>query len=289
MRFRHHDPDPRLRDLVQGYWELEDLHLAAPVENADLPERTVRLLFSAGTVLMGPDASALRPLPPVTLTRFSLQSQANTMQGQVRALVAELYPWGARQLLGWSAQQAPGTLDTALSTSAWGREVIGLLRQQDWAAAREALEASLLARAAEQDEPGVGVRAARQIYTSLGNVQVTELAGSLAVSPRTLERQFAQQVGVSPKTLARVVRFDEMNSRIRLNPAVSMADLSFELGFFDQSHLINEFKALSSLTPGAFAAFAARHQYHMDSEKLLAGENIYLEGGSLSDFEPGPT
>lgn len=289
MRFQHHDPDPRLRDLVQGYWELEDLHLAVPVENADLPERTVRLLFSAGTVLMGPDASALRPLPPVTLTRFSLQSQANTMQGQVRALVAELYPWGARQLLGWSAQQAPGTLDTALSTSAWGREVIGLLRQQDWAAAREALEASLLARAAEQDEPGVGVRAARQIYTSLGNVQVTELAGSLAVSPRTLERQFAQQVGVSPKTLARVVRFDEMNSRIRLNPAVSMADLSFELGFFDQSHLINEFKALSSLTPSAFAAFAARHQYHMDSEKLLAGENIYLEGGSLSDFEPEPT
>jgi len=84
MRLRHHDPHPRLRELVYGYLELKDLHLAAPVQNADLPEGTVRLMFSAKTVLMGSSLEALHLLLPVTLSRFTLQSQGSVMQGWMR-------------------------------------------------------------------------------------------------------------------------------------------------------------------------------------------------------------
>ena len=283
MRFRHHPPDPRLSALVQGYLELEDLHLADPVRSADFPERTVRMMLLAGQMLAGPSADALRPLPPVMLTRFSLQPQSMVLQGLLRGLMVELYPWGARQLLGWSADQAPGALDAALSASAWSREVVALLQLGQWDAAREALEAQLLTLAGLQDEPGSGVQAARQIYRSSGVVRVAELAEELNLSARTLERQFAQQVGVGAKTLARVVRFDTLNTRIRTDPAVLMADLTYELGFFDQAHLIREFKALSSLTPGAFAAIAARRQSNLDL--LQDGSDQYLEVGPAPDAE----
>ncbi|WP_221088586.1 MFS transporter [Deinococcus aquaedulcis] len=149
MRFRHHAPSPPLRDHVQGYWELEDLHLAWPEQNYNLPERTLRLMFSADRILLGSSADTLRPMPPVVLTPFTVQPERAVGQGRLRALVAELYPWGARQLLGWHAALAPDALDDTLSASPWGREVVALVAQGEWTAAREALDAQLLALAAQ--------------------------------------------------------------------------------------------------------------------------------------------
>lgn len=289
MRFRHHVPDTRLRGLVQGYWELEDVNLAWPEQNYNLPERTLRLMFSAETLRLGPSLGELRPLPPVVLTPFTRQPHRTVGQGRLRALVAELYPWGARQLLGWTADTVPDALDAALSDSPWGREVVALVRRGEWPAAREALEAHLLAVAGRQGEPGVGVQAAQRIYGSFGTARVADLAEELGVSPRTLERQFAREVGIGAKTLARVVRFDEANTRIRSDPAVKVADLTFELGFFDQAHLIKEFKALSSLTPGAFAAVAARRRQRVDLDLLRTGGEQHLELERLPGFEPDLT
>lgn len=277
MRFRHHDPHPDLHDLVQGYWELDDLYLAKPVKNADFPEGTVRLLFSAQMVLTGPAPETLRALAPVTLTQFSLRSQGNMMQGQFRVLVAELYPWAARHLLSWQADAPPDRLNTVVNDSTWGREVVALVRLGEWNAAREALETHLIELARQQGGLGAGVQAARHIYQSLGRVRVAELAEALNISRSTLERQFAQQVGVNAKTLARVVRFDAANTRIRLDPSVPMADLTFELGFFDQAHLINEFKALSGMTPSTFAAVSARHRHTVDLNLFQRNGDSYLE------------
>ncbi|WP_161883553.1 AraC family transcriptional regulator [Deinococcus alpinitundrae] len=287
MRFRHHDPDPRLRELVDGYWEFENVHLTGPHQNYDMAERTVRLMFSADTLLVGPTADTLRPVSPVVLAPFTVQPQRTVVQGKLRALVAELYPWGARQLLGWQAATTPDTLDASLSASPWGREIVALVQQGEWNTAREALEAHLLHLAGLHSEPGTAMQAAQQIYQSFGMVRIAALAEELNLSTRTLERQFAQQVGLSAKTLARVVRFDEVNIRIRMNPAVSMADLTFELGFTDQAHLTREFKALSSMTPGAFAAVAASRQHDVDLALLQSGGDLYIELESRPDFAPG--
>lgn len=289
VRFRHHGPDTRLRGLVQGFWELEDAQLAWPEQNYSLPERTLRLMFSAETLRLGPSLAELRPLPPVVLTPFTRQPHRTVGQGRLRMLVAELYPWAARQLLGWTADTPPDALDAALSASPWGREVVGLVRSGEWTAAREALEGHLLALGHLRDGPGTGVLAAQRIYGSFGAARVADLAEELGVSPRTLERQFAREVGVGAKTLARVVRFDEANTRIRSDPAVPMADLTFELGFFDQAHLIKEFRALSSLTPGAFASLAARRRQRVDLDLLRAAGEQHLDLERLPGFEPDPT
>lgn len=290
MRFRYHRPDPRLRELVQGYWELEDMQLERPEQNFDVPERTLRLMFSAETVLIGPTADTLRPVAPVVLTPFTLQPQSNVVRGKLRVLVADLYPWGARQLLGWSVEADPDALNEAVSASAWGREVLALVDLGEWRAAREALEAHLLRLAGLHEEPGAGVQAAHHIYESFGTVRVADLAETLNVSARTLERQFARQVGVSAKTLARVVRFDEVNTRIRTDPAVPMAELTYQLGFFDQAHLIREFKALSSMTPTAFATIAARRREAMtfDLDLVQDSHDQDFEVHLQPDFEAEP-
>ena len=293
MRFRRSAPDPRLSEFVQCYWQIEDMDLAWPELNYDMPERTMRLMFSAEAIWTGTSADTLDLVPPVALTPFLMQSQRMVGQGRLRVLMAELYPWGARRLLGWSAQAPPGPLNAALSASPWGREVVALVQRGEWNAAQEALEARLLHLAGVQDEPGAGVQAARRIYQASGAVRVADLAAELDLSPRTLERQFAQQVGVNPKTLARVARFDAANLRIRTDPEVPMAELIFDLGFFDQAHLIREFRALSSMTPGTFAALAARRRHALDLDVLLASGtqslDLSLDPESSRDFWTGPT
>ncbi len=99
MRLRRHAPDARLRELVLAYWEYETYKDAGPELNHDLPERTVYLMFSAEPVRFGPSADALRPLPPITLTPFVMEPHQMVGQGKLRALMVDLYPYAARQLL----------------------------------------------------------------------------------------------------------------------------------------------------------------------------------------------
>lgn len=60
--------------------------------------------------------------------------------------------------------------------------------------------------------------AAQMLYREKGQFRVSELAEYCNLSARQLQRQFQNVVGVSPKTLARTIRFEEIRSRLMFNP-----------------------------------------------------------------------
>lgn len=97
--------------------------------------------------------------------------------------------------------------------------------------------------------------AVRRIVEAGGSLGITRLAPSLGVTRQHLARQFAQLVGVSPKTFARVVRLSRVVERVRLVPPgepVHWSALALELGYYDQSHLVDEFKEMTGVTPTAW-------------------------------------
>ncbi len=69
---------------------------------------------------------------------------------------------------------------------------------------------------------------------------------------RTLQRNFIKRTGVSPKTLMRIVRFDFLWSKIKQENAIDYQNLVFDGNYFDQSHLINDFKSIIGETPNYF-------------------------------------
>jgi hypothetical protein len=69
------------------------------------------------------------------------------------------------------------------------------------------------------------------------------------ISERQFERKFLQSVGFTPSFYKRVVRFETALHRIQQGHYASLANLSYELGYSDQSHFNREFKQFSSLTP----------------------------------------
>ena len=87
------------------------------------------------------------------------------------------------------------------------------------------------------------------IIRSGGRASIESVAEAAGVSRQHLARAFAHHVGVSPKTFGRVMRF---RRAIELGKEQQWADVAAELGYFDQSHLIADFREFAGETPVPF-------------------------------------
>ena len=199
--------------------------------------------------------------------------------GATRALGVELYPWAARQLFGW--EFSVPNLDLSAQYPLLARAVSALLKLGAWDEARQLLEDWLLGLLSERGrELGTGARAAGALYGSLGQARIGALAEEFNLSPRQLERQFVQEVGVNAKTLARLIRFEEVHNRLWLDPQRSLAQLAYALGFADQAHLTREFRALSFMTPRSFGQFVQLDTSRTPTQMLTQAQ-VAQFGGAL--------
>lgn len=78
---------------------------------------------------------------------------------------------------------------------------------------------------------------------------ITEVASQSCVSIRQLERLYQQRIGLSPQSYARLVRFTKAWIVKESNPIINWTNLAYECGYFDQMHLIRDFKEFMGLTP----------------------------------------
>ena len=85
-----------------------------------------------------------------------------------------------------------------------------------------------------------------------GNVSIQDVATEVSLSSRQLERTFAEQVGMSPKVFARIVRFQAALAYKARWPTTTWANAAQEFHYHDQMHLIREFRDLSDETPNRF-------------------------------------
>ncbi|GAA3713425.1 helix-turn-helix domain-containing protein [Microlunatus aurantiacus] len=93
--------------------------------------------------------------------------------------------------------------------------------------------------------------------TDPGLVRVDQVARSVALSERTLQRRFRREVGIGPKWVLSRFRLQEAALALERDPAVDLAVLAPRLGFYDQAHLTNTFVEMLGETPAAYAARAA--------------------------------
>jgi len=94
--------------------------------------------------------------------------------------------------------------------------------------------------------------AIRRIVDAGGSLGITRLAPALGVTRQHLARRFSQLVGVSPKTFARVVRLGRVIERARAMPAggaINWSALALDVGYYDQAHLVDEFRELTGVSP----------------------------------------
>jgi AraC-like DNA-binding protein len=101
--------------------------------------------------------------------------------------------------------------------------------------------------------PAVGHLATR-IRSWDGAVRISDLVEQVALSHKRLMQLFQRDVGMTPKALAQIYRFQSVLRRIARDSEPDWSRLAAACGYYDQPHLVHEFRRLSGLTPGEYLA-----------------------------------
>ncbi len=181
-----------------------------------------------------------------------------TATGITRAITIELKPGWSTQLLGVPANTLTDRF--VQLHDIWGSAGADLCHQL--VATRsvpEALEriSHAIAARSEQIVESTSARLARRAVRLLEteDVRIASVAKRLGVTPRHLRRAFVESVGIGPKDFARTVR---LNRAVRdATVASDWGRIAVEAGYYDQAHLIADFRELVGVTPGAFVRGAA--------------------------------
>jgi transcriptional regulator GlxA family with amidase domain len=93
------------------------------------------------------------------------------------------------------------------------------------------------------------MKSAQHALRHNGAIRIEELANHHALSVRQYQRRFIEEVGFSPKLFTRITRFQTALDAKRIAPHRSWMDVAHDSGYFDQMHLIRDFKSLGGEIP----------------------------------------
>lgn len=97
------------------------------------------------------------------------------------------------------------------------------------------------------------MQAAIQLITHRkGHVRMEDLADKVCLSYKQFQRLFTAHIGINPKDFLRTVRFQYALSVAQNDPQISLSQWAYASGFYDQSHMIHEFRHFSGYTPKEF-------------------------------------
>ena len=92
---------------------------------------------------------------------------------------------------------------------------------------------------------------------------IAELVGHMGLSQRRFIRVFDDQVGLTPKLYCRILRFQEVLARVQRRRRVEWADVALACGYYDQAHLIRDFRAFSGINPSTYLHQRTEHLNHV--------------------------
>lgn len=244
-------PAPALREFVERiHFGHEWVDPAHPLTERVLPDGGVHLIFNLGDPPAVPGHAGVEAVAVGARCEPSIIHVA----GRVEHVTVTLRPGGMAALLGVPAAELAAA-DVPLD-ALWGpraAQVLERLAATPPTAARAAVMESVLREmlAARDFRPdALAAEGVRMIRRARGRIRVRELAHALGVGERRLEQVFRRHVGLSPKQVCRIARFRSTVALLRRQPDRAWTDLAYEGGFYDQSHLVNEFQALAGLAPG---------------------------------------
>jgi AraC-like DNA-binding protein len=244
-------PSAGLAPFVDFYWILRwDLRGQPPHKQTILPHPSVNLAFEvSGTGIYGVDRRLFTRSLSGSGRVFGVRFRAGCFRPFWRAPISELtnrvVP--AVRIFGPEADETHRAImraDAACDALA------------DADAVMTGQAESLLCSLRPERDPAAERAAAMvaRITADPGLRRVDELATASGMTARSLQRLFADYVGVSPKWVMRRARLHEAAARADGGELVDWAELAADLGYADQAHLTRDFTATIGIPPTHYAA-----------------------------------
>ncbi len=250
-------PAAPLRPFIAGYGGFRREGFA-PGSHLGLPSRHVTVIISLGRPI---DIAAM-PDPRQQAGAFmafvgGLHATAVTVRHDGNQYGLHLYatPLGVRTLFGLPA--------AALASSVVAlRDVMGpradelterLRAAPSWEQRFGIVDDVFTPNVAAAASPAGDLAWAwRRLVASNGNVPVSQLADEAGSSRRHFGERFRAELGLTPKTAARVLRFERACTLLHHSERPSVAQVAAACGYYDQAHLAREWNAMAGCAPGAW-------------------------------------
>ena len=250
---------PALRTYVRGYCGYFE-SATALTPRVELPSGSVGLIVG-----LGPAVEVAYPghRHRLTARMTSFVAGLHDSHAVVKAtgwqqgLQIELTPVGAHMLLDVSMDSLANRvveLDQVLGRFA-AQLVERLYETASWPSRFDVLDAVITSRLAIARAPAPAITwALRRLTETRGLVGIGALAEELGSSRQYLAAGFREQVGLPPKTLARILRFQHVIRVLEHEGEARLAQVADECGYYDQAHLNRDFRAFAGRTPSQFLA-----------------------------------
>ena len=241
----HHSrraPAPELVPFVAHYWIIHwDLRNCPPHIAESLPHPNIHLAFEE----TGEETGAV--IHGVRTRKFSV-----TLTGQSQVFGIKFRSGGFRPFYGGPISQLADRQIPA--SEVFGAEVdslrTALLSSIPEDKKVAAANAFLLARLpAPHPSAALAAQLVEQILNTPAIQTVDDLARHAAIGKRSLQRLFSEYIGASPKWVIRRYRLHELIERSNAGEQLDWIQVALDLGYFDQAHLINDFKSIVGFSP----------------------------------------
>lgn len=250
MHYVERPPVIALRPWVDKLWALRD----APEHTREriLPSGTLELVINLHEdelrIYSASDGEVCRRLGGAIVSGAYDRFFGIDTREHASIFGVHFKPAGAGALLGAPAgllRNSHVELDAVWGPSAsWVRE--RLCAEPNLGARFDIIESELCSRLAPMRQHAAIPLAVAQLERGSSVASVAAHAG---LSHRRFIEVFCSAVGMTPKAFARVCRFQSALSQLRGSASPDWCELAARAGYFDQSHLIREFAALSGLRP----------------------------------------
>ncbi len=253
MEYHVYIPGEALSRYIKCYWTLES-SLDDAYENKQriFPDGCIELIFHYGDLFKKYSVNGAADFQP----RSFLHGQLNRYMeiepsGNIGVFSVRFVPCGLQPFLEMDINEYTGK---AISVEEiWGNE--GKLVEERMMHAENTMdrikiiEHFLSGRITMKKNYNSVEHCVNAIIRGRGSLSIDMLSQEVNMGRRHLERKFISSVGLSPKLLSRIIRFQSALQLIERNQLSTLTEIAYAGGFYDQSHLIKDFKEFSGLNP----------------------------------------
>ncbi|HET6160343.1 MAG TPA: AraC family transcriptional regulator [Dongiaceae bacterium] len=252
-------PDPRLRPYVIDYIGYREL-AAGPMRRLQAPFDGIPMIVTFGPSIdiINGDRPAERGLFCSFLAGLHDVHVFTEYEGEQRGMQINFTLLGAYRFLNITMSDIANRcldLGDLLGGPEVDRFADALQDADDWPARFDLVDGFLLERLGRGRPMSPDIAwALKQLQESHGARSIGALSRDLSCSRKTLIQRFHAQIGLSPKSVASILRFAHAVERIKAANEESWADLAVACGYYDQAHFNRDFRRYSGRTPREFQA-----------------------------------
>jgi AraC-like DNA-binding protein len=259
VQYKEYPPREELRPYVECYWSgiAHPPESTSPTSHRVVPDGCIDIVFEFKGPLAGDPSWLPRSIESSMVVGTMSRPLIVTAPSEIQFLGVRFKPGKAHGFFRVAAGEL--TDCTVPLDDIWGRigtNLASRLAEQHSLRHRIVrLEEELLKRLHSMNTEDPYIQPIiRFILDRRGAVSVQSLSGLAGISRQHIARKFDHYVGISPKLFCRVVRFQNVMRSVASPGNVDWASAALDLGYYDQAHMISDFKEFSGLTPAAFLA-----------------------------------